>query len=131
MDAIQLGDPGAPRRVARAGVERFVVEGGDAAGRIGHRQRDAEMTHLVGERKQRIGRRAFAGIVQSGEDVTEQAAGFTRVVAEVAGHDPGVPDRQHAEQQRGGDERGGTGAAERASKQCGQCRHTAPTPAGR
>ena len=78
-----------------------------------------------------VGRGPFARVVQTGKDVPEQTARLARIVAKMARDDPGVADREHAEQQRGGDEGGRSRAAQRASRQGGQCRHTAPTPAGR
>src|SRR5438067_12735541 len=98
MDLIQLADPGSAGRVTRVGTEGRIVERGDAAGRIGDRERDAEVPYLIGKCEQRAGGGALPGIVQAGEDVTQQAARLARVITEVTCHDPGRPDRAHAEQ---------------------------------
>ena len=98
LDAVQLRDPVATRDLVRVRAEWRVVERRDAAGRVGHRNGNAEPPDLVGEGEQRVGGGALARIVQAGEDVPQQPAGLASVVAKVPRDDPGIPDRQHAEE---------------------------------
>ena len=132
LDPVELGDPVPPRRRARVCAEWRIVEGRDPPRRVGHGNGDAEPPDFVGEGEQRVRGGALARIVQPGKDVPQQPAGLARVAAEVTSYNPGVTDRQDAEQQRGGEERGRPRATQRATglRQVGQCRHKALTPEG-
>jgi hypothetical protein len=89
VDGVQPGDP--PRRI-RQGPGRHVVRCCDTACGVSESDRDLEGPHLLGEIEQGVYARVAAGVAQPGEDPTEQPTGPLGVFAQVAGHDPGLPE---------------------------------------
>ena len=93
VNPIELRDPRAALLIARARTERGVVERRDSSRGVSYGDRDAEASHFIRERQQRVSRRALPRIVQPRKHVPEQPARLARVRAQVACDDPGVPHR--------------------------------------